>query len=149
MNQDQMKGDIGRPSNPNRKQRINVTFWPDTLIALDKQVSEKQRSEYIERLVRQDLGLPEMENKKMTGFAAYKRSWNAGFVTEIISVNDSIVVDQIIETYNAASQPEGIPNLVGQSFVSLRGKGFQRITSQRKIDELQERYQFKQLEEAY
>ena len=138
----------GRPANPDHKQRINVTFFPDTLITLNERIPEKQRSEYIERLVRQDLGLPEMGNRKMTGFAAYKRSWNAGFVTEIISVDDGVVVDQIIETYNAASQPEGIPNLVGQSFVSLRGKGFQRVTSQRKINELQERYQFKQLEEA-
>lgn len=142
----QAKQSVGRPSNPNRKQRVNISLFPETLIALEAKIPEKQRSEYVERLIRRDLGLAEREEHKMTGFTAYKRSWNAGFVTEIISVEDGTVVDQIVETYNAGDQPEGIPDLVGQPFNTLRGKGFQRITSQRKIDELLERYQSRQVE---
>ena len=57
----QEKRGVGRPSNPNRKQRINVTFYPTTLAELEARVPEKQRSAYIEGLVRADLGLPELK----------------------------------------------------------------------------------------
>ena len=60
-NNSEKKRGVGRPSNPNRKQRINVTFHPTTLAELEARVPEKQRSAYIEQLVRADLGLPELK----------------------------------------------------------------------------------------
>lgn len=56
------KGVVGRPPKPNRKQRINVTFSPDTLAELEARIPEKQRSAYIEKLVRKDLGMSEQEH---------------------------------------------------------------------------------------
>jgi len=64
---DQEKRGVGRPSNPNRKQRINVTFHPTTLAELEARVPEKQRSAYMERLVRTDLGLPGIEGNRIMG----------------------------------------------------------------------------------
>lgn len=52
----------GRPPNQNRKQRINVTLSPDTLAELEARIPEKQRSAYIERLVRKDLRMNEQEH---------------------------------------------------------------------------------------
>lgn len=40
-----------------RKQRINVTFSPDTLAKLEVEIPEKQRSAFIEKLVRRELGM--------------------------------------------------------------------------------------------
>lgn len=54
--QEEKRG-AGRPSKPDRKQRINVTFSPDTLAELEARIPEKQRSAYIERLIRKDLGM--------------------------------------------------------------------------------------------
>ena len=51
---DEKRG-VGRPSNPNRKQRINVTLSPETLYELEQCVPLKGRSAYIERLIRKDL----------------------------------------------------------------------------------------------
>jgi hypothetical protein len=58
------KRGVGRPSNPNRKQRINVTFHPTTLAELEARIPEKQRSTYIEQLVRTDLGLSELKEDR-------------------------------------------------------------------------------------
>lgn len=71
---------------------------------------------------------------------AYQRDINAGFATETVLVVDSIVVDQFVKTYNQAAQVEGLPDLKGQLFASLRGKGFKRISNQRRVDELYEHY---------
>jgi len=49
----------GRPTKPDRKQRINVTLSPDTLYELETQIPTKQRSAYIEKLIRKDLKLEE------------------------------------------------------------------------------------------
>jgi metal-responsive CopG/Arc/MetJ family transcriptional regulator len=53
------KRPVGRPSKPDRKQRINVTLSPETLAALEEKVALKQRSAFIEQLIRQALGLPQ------------------------------------------------------------------------------------------
>lgn len=53
---DQTRG-VGRPTNPYRKQRINVTLSPDTLHELETRIPAKQRSAYIEKLIRKDLKL--------------------------------------------------------------------------------------------
>ncbi len=39
---------VGRPSKPNRKQRINVTMSPETLQDIEEHIPEKQRSLHIE-----------------------------------------------------------------------------------------------------
>jgi hypothetical protein len=46
-NQQERRG-VGRPSKPNRKQRINVTMSPETLQDIEEHIPEKQRSLHIE-----------------------------------------------------------------------------------------------------
>jgi hypothetical protein len=58
VSEQQEKRGAGRPSNPNRKQRINVTFSPDTLRELEARIPEKQRSAFIEKLVRREFEMP-------------------------------------------------------------------------------------------
>lgn len=58
MSEQQEKRGAGRPSKPDRKQRINVTLSPDTLRELEARIPEKQRSAFIEKLVRREFGLP-------------------------------------------------------------------------------------------
>jgi hypothetical protein len=130
----------GRPANPNRKQRINVTFSPDTLAELESRIPEKQRSEHIEALVRKDLGLPPLESGKMTGFAAYRRGINAGFATETVLVNDGIIVDQFTQTYQEGDEVDRLRNRVGQPMASLKGLGFRRVTKASEVEQLHERY---------
>jgi len=50
--------------NINRKQRINVTFHPTTLAQLEEKIPGKQRSAYIENLIRADLGLPVLDHRR-------------------------------------------------------------------------------------
>lgn len=57
MSEQQEKRGAGRPSNPGRKQRVNVSLSPDTLQALEDRVPLKQRSALIEKLIRRELGL--------------------------------------------------------------------------------------------
>lgn len=57
MEQKQETRAIGRPSKADRKQRINVTFLPETLAELESRIPLKQRSSFIEKLVRRELGL--------------------------------------------------------------------------------------------
>ncbi len=56
MNQEEKRG-VVRPSKPARKLRINVTMSPDTLHELEIRIPEKQRSAYIEKLIRRDFGM--------------------------------------------------------------------------------------------
>ncbi len=51
---EQTKRRAGRPSKPDRKQRINVTLSPDTLHDLETHIPEKQRSAHIEHLLNED-----------------------------------------------------------------------------------------------
>jgi hypothetical protein len=132
---------VGRPANPNRKQRINVTFAPDTLSEMETRIPEKDRSKFIEKLVRKELGLPELEDNKMIGFAAYKRDFSAGFATEIVLVSDGIIVDQFSQTHNPPTPwIEDLPDRVGQPMVSLKAWGFRRVTNASEIKQLHERY---------
>jgi hypothetical protein len=62
MEQRDNKG-AGRPSKPDRKQRINVTFSPDTLAELEARIPEKQRSAFIENLIRREFGMPALPMK--------------------------------------------------------------------------------------
>ncbi len=57
MEQKQETRAAGRPSKPDRKQRINVTLSPETLVELEMRVPLKQRSSFIEMLVRREFGL--------------------------------------------------------------------------------------------
>ena len=57
MEQKQETRAVGRPSKPDRKQRINVTFSPETLAELEIRIPLKQRSSFIEKLVRREFGL--------------------------------------------------------------------------------------------
>jgi len=59
----QEQRDVGRPTKPDRRQRINVTLSPETLDVLELRIPFKQRSAYIERLIRQDLGLSVLEGR--------------------------------------------------------------------------------------
>ena len=63
---EQEKRGVGRPSKPARKQRINVTLSPDTLAELETRIPDKQRSAFIERLVRREFGMPELESSLIT-----------------------------------------------------------------------------------
>lgn len=55
---------VGRPPQPaTRKQRINVTLSPDTLAELEARIPDKQRSAFIENLVRREFGMPTQESK--------------------------------------------------------------------------------------
>ena len=55
---EQEKRGAGRPSRQEiRKQRINVTLSPDTLAELEDRIPEKQRSAFIERLIRREFGM--------------------------------------------------------------------------------------------
>ena len=56
MERQERKG-VGRPPKPDRRQRINVTLSPETLGTLEQRIPLKQRSAYVERLIRKDLGL--------------------------------------------------------------------------------------------
>jgi hypothetical protein len=81
------------------------------------------------------------ERDKEMGYIAYKRDINAGFATETVLVKDGVVVDQSVKTHNAASEVEGLPDLLGSDISTLRGKGFRQITSQAQRDALIERYE--------
>lgn len=60
--QEQEKRGAGRPPEPTtRKQRINVTLSPDTLTELEARIPEKQRSAFIESLIRREFGMPKRE----------------------------------------------------------------------------------------
>jgi len=59
MSEEQEKRGAGRPSNPHRKQRINVTLSPSTLEELETRIPEKQRSAFIEKLIRREFQMSE------------------------------------------------------------------------------------------
>ncbi len=61
MDQRETRG-AGRPSKPDRKLRINVTLYPDTLKELEQRIPEKQRSAFIENLIRREFGMDEQKH---------------------------------------------------------------------------------------
>lgn len=79
------KRGVGRPKKPDRKQRINVTLSPDTLHELEVRIPEKQRSAYIEKLIRKDLKSEDVPMNKTDTIQAtvyyYQRPWSNVTVT--------------------------------------------------------------------
>jgi hypothetical protein len=115
---------------PERKQRINVTLSPETLKALEEKVPEKQRSPYIEEIVRKDLGLTTLEDQRRKGFAVYCKSIDHGQGVQTVYVNDGKVVNQSIgpaDGLHFSYTGDGNPEWVGQSVTVIYGKGFKRV----------------------
>ena len=123
-----------------RKQRINVALYPDTLVELEKQVPAQQRSDFIDHLLRERFGLPEAEPKQK-GFHAYRRPFPATG-----SDKKPLVCTQYVYAYDGRIECQGLmcmhielrsplhfdtkegnPEWVGRRVNVIYSKGFERI----------------------